>query len=130
MTIRFPFQISVLVLAAVLLLNGPARAADAFVTGFEDLPLMAGLLMSEDDAVSFDSPTGRIVDATAHSLTEGVAQALAEAAKARAFYKATLPQLGWTARPDGSYEREGESLKIETESTKGRLNVRFYMTPQ
>lgn len=122
MSIRFSFV--VLMIAA--LLSGPAYAADGFVVGFEDLPLMDGLSMSEDDAVSFDSPTGRIVDATAQGLlTEGK---LAKA-KVHAFYKATLPQLGWTARANGVYQREGETLKIETESAKGRLSVRFYMAP-
>ena len=126
MSIRFSFVVLMIAALFSAQFSSAAFAADGFVVGFEDLPLMDGLSMSEDDAVSFDSPTGRIVDATAQgALTKGK---LAKA-KVHAFYKATLPQLGWAVRADGVYQREGETLKIETESAKGRLSVRFYMAP-
>ena len=81
------------------------------MSGFEDLPLMDGLKQAEDASVSFDSPSGRIIEAYAQSNTISK-QKIAD------FYNKTLPQLGWS-RISGkgkaasvSYTREGEMLTI------------------
>ena len=68
---------------------------DDFVSGFEDLPLMTGLIQLEDGAVSFDSPSGRIVEAYAESPTLTVEKILT-------FYSDALPQLGWKKDGNGS----------------------------
>lgn len=82
------------------------------MSGFEDLPLMDGLKQSEDAAVSFDTPSGRIIEAYAQSDEIGK-QKIAE------FYNKTLPQLGWRRVSDKkaflSYVREGEVLTISVE---------------
>jgi len=84
------------------------------MSGFEDLPLMAGLKQAEDTAVSFDTPSGRIIEAYAQS-NKIKKQAIAD------FYDKTLPQLGWKRMSDKnktspvSYAREGEVLTISIE---------------
>lgn len=81
------------------------------MSGFEDLPLMDGLKQAEDTAVSFDAPSGRIIEAYAQSGETGKR-------KIADFYKKTLPQLGWKRLSASksvspvSYAREGEVLTI------------------
>lgn len=94
--------------------SGVAAAESVFMTGFEDLPLMDGLKQSEDAAVAFDSPGGRIVEAYAQS--ERI-----EKQQVMEFYDKTLPQLGWTrlkkktGTSSFSYAREGEELTISVD---------------
>jgi hypothetical protein len=105
-----------------------ARAADGFVPGIDDLPLMPGLAAVQDEAVVFDVPGGRIVEAWA----EGAATRDA----IRSFYGTALPQLGWRAASPDLFRREGESLRLEFPTTgprgaaaAGRVLVRFYLSP-
>ena len=109
--------------ALILLLAGPAAAQSAFVPGFEDLPLMPGLVASAEGPVVFDAPSGRIVEAQVAGP--------ASAARVLDFYRETLPQLGWhAAGPDGTFEREGELLKLAiTEPERGQITVRFSLAP-
>lgn len=117
-----------LILSAVLLFSGfPVQeAAASFMAGFEDLPLMDGLKQAEDAALSFDTPSGRIIEAYAESEKIGKRQIVD-------FYDKTLPQLGWkrskasakTASP--SYVREGEELTISIEAG-APVVVRFELT--
>ena len=85
-----------------------------FMSGFEDLPLMNGLKQSEDTALTFDSPGGRIIEAYAQSDE-------IEKQKIMDFYDKTLPQLGWTRLKKKSksnsfsYIREGEELTISVD---------------
>jgi hypothetical protein len=114
-------------LAASLLLGGAAQAADdeprqAFVGGLEDLPLMEGLAEDRAAALVFDKPDGRLVDAYAFGPVEPEAVA--------AFYRETLPQLGWRAIGPLVFEREGEELSIATEAGEGGVLVRFHLTPR
>lgn len=81
------------------------------MSGFEDLPLMDGLKQAEEAPVSFDTPSGRIIEAYAQSNRIGK-QKIAD------FYDKTLPQLGWrrlsgnNKKSSVSYAREGEVLTI------------------
>ena len=87
------------------------EAGTVFMSGFEDLPLMEGLKQSEDTAVSFDTPSGRIIEAYAQS-NKIKKQEIAD------FYNKTLPQLGWkrmSKKGSISYTREGEVLTISIE---------------
>ena len=101
---------------------------DDFVSGFEDLPLMSGLIQLEDGAVSFDSPSGRIVEAYAESPT-------LTADKISKFYADTLPQLGWKKNKNEkqknglAFTRDGESLEISFEKSS-HIVVRFELTTQ
>jgi hypothetical protein len=103
---------------------GRAHAADPFVAGIEDMPLMPGLTQLAERNVVFDAPSGRIVEAYA----EG--QVGREAV--RSFYARTLPQLGWHGQGSDRYVREGETLRIEFPDARpggSRVLVRFFLSP-
>ncbi len=97
-------------------------SADAFVDGFEDLPLMPGLRNVPAASVSFDAAVGRIVVAFAEG---GVRMS-----QVRAFYDETLPQLGWTPNGAGRWTREGEVLTVDTVVESDGLVVRFELAPR
>jgi len=111
--------------------GGAAAAAESFVAGFEDLPLMPGLTQITGQGVVFDTPSGRIVEA--------YAEGPVAAAQVLSFYARTLPQLGWRRVRDSRYRREGEELSLDvTEARpKGdagappgpRVTVHFYLSP-
>lgn len=115
-------------------LCGPSgvQAADAFVEGIDDLPLMPGLVPVADQALVFDKPGGRIVQA--------VATGSLDASAIRSFYAETAPQLGWAAAGEGRFVRDGELLRIELvesgqpglarSGTGGPVTVRFMLIPQ
>jgi hypothetical protein len=107
-------------LIALLLVIAPARAGDAFVEGFEDLPLAPGLVNLPEAGTGFDKPTGRIVVAYASGKTSRSA--------VEKFYSTTLPQLGWT-REGGAYLRDGERLTIEILGAEGGVTVRYTLAP-
>jgi hypothetical protein len=110
-----------LLLLAVLL-AAPAPAADAFVAGTEDLPLMPGLDPVRDSGIVFDKPQGRIVEAQARGKVTRAA--------VRRFYEATLPELGWAADGPQSWRREGERLRIDLKGRDGDLRVGFTLSPR
>jgi hypothetical protein len=103
------------------------RADDAFVAGFEDLPLMVGLTIAEEGSMRFATGGGRIVEAWA------VGQS-SEAA-VLAFYRDTLPQLGWRAKGELSsgqpavFTREGEQLIIAVTVDEAQVMVSFFLRP-
>ena len=116
-----------LVLLLALLVS-PALAADAFVAGTSDLPLMPGLRALPGDGTVFDAPGGRIVEAWAEGSVARDA--------VLAFYGATLPQLGWSAAGTDRFRREGEVLRLDFPMqaprggrTPGTLLIRFYLSP-
>lgn len=115
-------------LAAMLLAAGlPAGRAGAdetrrYVDRIADLPLMDGLAEVQDAGVSFDKPSGRIVEAFAHGDLA--------AADVRGFYRRTLPQLGWTRLGRDTYAREGEQLTLDYLGHRGDLTVRFTLQPR
>jgi len=116
-----------LVLLLALLVS-PALAADAFVAGTSDLPLMPGLRALPGDGTVFDAPGGRIVEAWAEgSVARDVVLS---------FYGATLPQLGWSVAATDRFRREGEVLRLDFPTqaprggrTPGTLLIRFYLSP-
>ena len=115
-----PTRLASLILS-LLLLGASAGAGDAFVEGFEDLPLAPGLVNVPEAGTGFDKPTGRIVVA--------YAQGKVPKAEIERFYKNTLPQLGWARQPGGSYLREGERLTIEFLGAEGTVTVRYTLAP-
>ena len=100
-----------------------STALAAFVPGTEDVPLAPGLVANAEDALVFDNPTGRIVQATAVGTadTDAVTR----------FYAETLPQLGWSRGKDGHWTRGDEVLDIviATDTASHRLTVRFQLSP-
>jgi hypothetical protein len=117
-------QIRASLLVALLLISASpvtGLAADSFVVGTEDIPLMTGLRPVDGSSLVFDKPQGRIVEAQAKGkLTRE---------KVRAFYAGTLPQLGWAAAGEGVWQREGETLRIDLAGRNGDLTVGFTLSP-
>ncbi|MEG3617086.1 hypothetical protein V5T82_01335 [Magnetovibrio sp. PR-2] len=108
-------------LATALLLSSPVMAADAlFSTAIEDLPLMEGMV-EHADAVQFSTSAGRIA--------EVIVDAPYSKDAVLAFYKDTLPQLGWTALDLTEFKREGEVLKLTIETQGSSVAVRFVLAP-
>lgn len=99
--------------------------AGAFLSGFEDLPLMPGLSEVAGAGVVFDTPAGRIV--------EGYAEGSVTFAGVAAFYARTLPQLGWREVGAGEFRRENEVLRLEISARDAGarpVTVRFYLSPE
>jgi len=110
-----------LLLPLVLLTVLPA-AADEFVAGTEDVPLMPGLRPLPNSDIVFDKPEGRIVEARAAGVTTRV--------KVEAFYAASLPPLGWKPAGRDQWRRDAERLKLDFADTGGKLAVGFTLSPQ
>jgi len=99
--------------------GGPARA-EGFLTGHEDLPLLAGLTQDRDSGMVFDTPQGRVVEA--------FAQTAQSAADVLAAYAETLPQLGWTKKASEKFVRDGETLTFEVVSKGPPTVIRILLT--
>lgn len=115
-------------LLALAFFAAASAAAEGFVAGISDLPLMPGLRPLAGEGMVFDVPGGRIVEAWAEGSTDREA--------VLSFYGTTLPQLGWTASGPSVFRREGEALRVEFpvagpggRQTADRLYVRFYLSP-
>lgn len=113
-----------LLLALILSLASarPGVAADVFVEGFADLPLMPGLEQIPDASLAFDATSGRIVVAFARGpfSTDRI----------RAFYTETLGQLGWTDGGEDAFQREGERLTLDFTPDGAETLVRFSLSPR
>jgi len=119
-------------LAGFALAASAGRADGGFISGFDDLPLMPGMSELQGELMTFDSPTGRIVENLVHGAVDRRA--------VLAFYGATLPQLGWKQTRPHLFAREDEILKLEFLPPKGIsssrqagdvpvLTVRFRLYP-
>lgn len=113
-----------LVLAPVLVpVAGPAGSAAAegrFIDELGDVPLMAGFEVDPESIVEFDTPSGRIVRLRARGRVP--------VGEAHAFYRRTLPNLGWRPTEEG-YTREAETLTVAVERTDGETIIRFALAP-
>ena len=118
-------------LIVALFLLGPAgspvHAASEFISGFDDMPLMPGMAELPGELMTFDSPSGRIIENTVAGKVEKQA--------VEAFYRATLPQLGWAQTGPGVFVREDEILRLEflapggVSSAPSSLTVHFILRP-
>ncbi len=116
-------RISFVAVVGCLLALASAFADDReeFVAGVEDLPVMHGLMVLEDEGVVFDKPSGRIVEAYAFGAVEE--------GEVLAFYARTLPQLGWEAITGQRFQREGEVLTLEFKKDDGGVLVTYRLAP-
>jgi len=126
-SIRRPILRSLLavlgLVAALGVAPGAAGAEDTvFVSGFDDIPLMPGLVEDPEQSLNFDTPGGRVVEA--------VASGAVSADDAMAFYAATLPELGWKQTGEGLYAREDETLSLEISAEGDEITVRFASSPR
>jgi len=109
-------------LLGVWLCAAGALAGERFLSAIADLPLMPGLTEAPNSAVVFSKPEGRIVEVAAAGAVERAAVV--------AFYRRTLPQLGWQPAGDSAFERERERLSLEFSRASGQLVVQFSLAPK
>jgi hypothetical protein len=108
-------------LFAAFVSAAPALAQGRYFAAIEDLPLAPGLTERAGGFV-FQGQEGRIVSAAAEGPTD--------AAAVRAFYRETLPALGWAENPGAEPAeflrgRERLILEISTAETGLRLEARL-----
>lgn len=85
-----------------------------------DIPLMSGLVENADEAMVFDSPEGRIINAEA--------QGQISAVKTFEYYRSVLPSLGWNINNDqlnGMTCEEPAQYCIEAIRDKESLHLQF-----
>lgn len=100
--------------------TGIATAAE-FFERLDDVPVMPALEPVDTAGIEFDAPSGRIVEAYAVGAV-GRAAVIA-------FYRETLPQLGWRTGAGNAFRREDETLRIDFFGPDGELTVRFTVSP-
>ncbi len=113
------------VLMTCLLLAAPlsVRAEEArFFETLYDVPVMPGMAELPDRSLVFDKPEGRFAQA-------GAAGKSVSEQGIRAFYAASLPQLGWKPSGADSYVREGEKLVLSVASEGVYKVARFTLSP-
>ncbi len=113
----------VLSMAAVSV-DGPVRAEGhaAYLAGAADLPLMPGLSEVPEAGLVFDQPSGRIVEA--------YAQGAVSRSAVTSFYLDTLPNLGWRAKAEALFHRDGEELRLDISGDDGARVVHITLQPQ
>ncbi len=102
-----------------------AEGHAAYLAAVADLPLMPGLAELPGAGLVFDQPSGRIINAPWY-----YAQGAVSRAAVRAFYLDTLPNLGWRAKAETLFQREGEELRLDISGDDDALVVRFTLQPQ
>ncbi len=118
-----PSSVPVSILCVIsLLASTMTLAADRFVSGIADLPLMPGLEEIDGSAMVFSKPQGRIIEVMARGAVTRDA--------VRAFYDLTLPELGWRRQETGGWQRENELLRFDMRDNKNGLVIQFSLTPQ
>ena len=120
------FRAQTIFLLVFLLINvfnaGFAWTTEKFLTGFSDLPIMPGMQELPDANISFDTASGRIVEAFART-EQSVERILS-------FYKNVLPQLGWRVEKDTMFDRDTEILIIDLRKDGDSVIVQFSLEPQ
>ena len=120
------FRSQTIILLVFLLINvfnaGFVWSTEKFLTGFSDLPIMPGMQELPDANISFDTASGRIVEAFAK--TEQTVERILS------FYKDVLPQLGWRAEKDTMFVRDTEILIIDLRKDGDSVIVQFSLEPQ
>lgn len=105
---------------ALALLGATPALAQQYLSGHEDLPLLAGLHQDPDSVTVFDTPQGRIV--------ETFAQTSQPAKAVFAAYAETLPQMGWTRKSQTRFERGAETLSFEVVGNGSPTVLRILLT--
>ena len=114
-----------MIAGVVVSLSSTKRTLSAeqyFFSVIEDLPIMPKLVEDIAAAMSFESSAGRVAEVEANGL--------ASSAAIDAYYKQSLPQLGWLLQANGSYRRGNELLAIEVKAgLGGAVKVLFHLGP-
>lgn len=110
---KFRFSTIYLIISLMMITN--ANAANVFIEGLEDVPLLKGMAQVQKDNISFGNEESRLVEAYLTSSKVGFT-------RIEKFYTETLPQMGWTyqGKRDNTltFYRDGEVLDIAKESVK------------
>jgi len=103
---------------------GEAAPSTRFTKAIEDLPLMPGLELVENNDVVFIFGSNRIAQTTAKGYVD--------IDSVYYFYQDTLPQLGWLQIRPKLYSRDHELLHVEASSANadGVTYVRFEVEPE
>jgi hypothetical protein len=120
----FALGVALLAPPFILSLNVNAQGSGqvGFVPGTEDIPLMPGLSADSEAPLLFDAPPVRII--------QSILSGRLDEKEVRAFYQASLPQLGWKQDGDAlRWDRQGEHLVIKMRRQDGRLLVSFEIAP-
>lgn len=101
-----------------VLVGGAAHAADLFIPGTQDIPLMDGLIVNTVPNMDFDTPVGQLlaINAVGKKLTGG---------QVLAYYAGALPQMGWEPVSKGRYKRESDSITITVLKEAKPAIIRF-----
>lgn len=112
------------VLACALFHSAPPALAedDAFIYGANDVPLMPGLEEVPSLRIVFDKPEGRIIQLFVRGNVSET--------EVTAFYRETLPQLGWLPSTENSFVRDEEKLIFLFETTGNILTVQLSISPR
>ena len=107
--------------------NGGFPSADPQVAGVDGLFLMPGLQELVDEAVIFDKPGGRIIEAQA--------QGMVTARAVDAWYAQSLKANGWkSSKLSGQYFKDGEMLQLAIQENGdgqgGGITLRFSLAPR
>tara|TARA_B100000482_G_scaffold48974_1_gene32644 strand:- start:16 stop:396 length:381 start_codon:yes stop_codon:yes gene_type:complete len=123
---KFSFRSQTIHLLVFALINFSSVAlvwsSEKFITGFSDLPIMPGMQELPDANISFDTASGRIVEAFAKT-EQNVEKILS-------FYKNVLPQLGWRVKKDTMFVRDTEILNLDLRKERDSVIVQFSLKPQ
>lgn len=110
---KFRFSTICLIISLMMITN--ANAANVFIEGLEDVPMLKGMTQVQKDNISFGNEESRLVEAYLTSSKVGFT-------RVEKFYTETLPQMGWTyqGKRDNTltFYRDGEVLDIAKESVK------------
>ena len=121
-------RVYLLYLMVFVLMAQASHAQNAhFFDELYDVPVMNGLVIVPDQAISYDKPEGRISQAIAYAPNN-------DWSAIQSFYKETLMQMGWQSLGNDKYSRERELLEINHEKTENSdvsgLIIRFLLRPQ
>jgi len=111
------------VVASILATATPLSAAEPFIEGFPDVPLLEGLEEIEGERIVFDTPSGTVA--------KTVLTAKSPAAGYIASYAASLPSFGWTCERQELVlrcKRDNNSLMFKVsnpKATNGRIILRL-----
>jgi len=93
------------------------------VAGIEGVFLMPGLQEQEGEAVVFDKPGGRIIEAQA--------QGMVTARAVDVWYAQSLKANGWKrSKLSGQYFKDGEMLRLAIQENGTGVTLRFSLAPR
>lgn len=89
----------------------------SYIPGTEDVPVMEGILCTQETPSLFDTEKGRVV-------ISKVVSSLKDS-EIENFYRQILSNLGWSKLSKNKYKRESQVLDIKIESEKGKTFITF-----